>query len=305
MKLVEKYFPNKKLSELSLDEKMFIVQAETDMITKTGQSYSFSYASSSDVLIKVKDLLNKLFIRLSVTKKDEVITHFNSGNKKPIVHLHAKYEFKFINVHNPKEVEVVEWTGQGIGDETATGKADTYAEKYMLLKQFHIPTDDLDPEYVSPENVQTGNRNYTTQYINIKQFNPNQQYNQQHQVQPVPNNSQQYQQYYQQYFQQQPQQYNQQPQQVQPQQVQPQQVQQAQQPQQEQQPQQVNKQQKHPMYEALRNKLNGMVSLGYIAKDLIEHIQRETGINVSNVYQLSQDQVQTVLNFINNTWGEI
>jgi len=63
----------------------------------------------------------------------------------------AKY--KIINVHNPVESEIIESCGQGAdSQDKGSGKAMTYAYKYMLLRSFAIPTGD-DPDKISSEEL--------------------------------------------------------------------------------------------------------------------------------------------------------
>lgn len=55
--------------------------------------------------------------------------------------------FRWVNAENPEDYLEVPWYGQGVDDgEKGVGKALTYAEKYFVLKFFHIATDKDDPD---------------------------------------------------------------------------------------------------------------------------------------------------------------
>jgi hypothetical protein len=62
--------------------------------------------------------------------------------------VNQKMSYTWVNIDNPKEREVVEWSLYGVQDDIskALGSGLTYSERYFLLKFFDIPTDDEDPD---------------------------------------------------------------------------------------------------------------------------------------------------------------
>ncbi|MCM3716274.1 ERF family protein [Alkalihalobacillus oceani] len=113
----------------------------------------------SQIQKKIKPLLEQEGLLLLMHKKEHVIhispsevkRRSNGFEKKEIenqILLEINIDFEFINVENPEDKLIIPWYGQGIanGTEKAAGLAYTYAEKTFFQKQFHLPSDEMDPD---------------------------------------------------------------------------------------------------------------------------------------------------------------
>ena len=60
--------------------------------------------------------------------------------------IRVRTTYRFVNIDNPAEFIEIETLGDGVDpQDKASGKAQTYADKYALLKCYKIPTGD-DPD---------------------------------------------------------------------------------------------------------------------------------------------------------------
>jgi hypothetical protein len=134
---------------MSLNEKLLRIQTEVDGIVKDGlnQSDKYDFASSNIVLNRIRPLMNELHLLLIPNvcnaRLSEGVTR--SGTTRYMTEIW--YNMEWIDVDSG-ETKIVPWYAQGVdlAGEKGVGKAATYAEKYFLLKAFHIPTDRDDPD---------------------------------------------------------------------------------------------------------------------------------------------------------------
>jgi hypothetical protein len=116
-------------------------------LRKDQQGHQFQYVGSSQVLGIIREAMdaNGLILSVSITGHS-LVTKWSVGDSKE--HLtELDIVFTWINVDDPPDR--MEWHGYGQGLDTGekgVGKALTYAEKYGLLKFFHIATDKDDPD---------------------------------------------------------------------------------------------------------------------------------------------------------------
>lgn len=122
--------------------------------TSGSGSFGYNYTSSSQVLGAVRqkmDEINVLLVTRIVDKRINTREKQNSKGGVAITYeLELDLEFTWINADNPDETIVVQWFGAGVdtGDSAKSlGKALTYAEKYFMLKEFNIATDNDDPDF--------------------------------------------------------------------------------------------------------------------------------------------------------------
>lgn len=135
---------------MSLYKKLLEIQTAVTAFTKDGSTNNYKYTSGDQVLNKIRPLMNEKGILL----KQEVIDIENSrqdyttskGNAKVEVLTKALMKFTWVDVETGEKDENL-FGANGFNDwEKGLGSALTYAERYFLLKYFHVPTDEDDPD---------------------------------------------------------------------------------------------------------------------------------------------------------------
>lgn len=140
--------------DYSVYRKLMEVQRNVEAIPKDvkNSKMGFGYASSSAVLTKIRDLMDDigLLLLFNVVEHQAMKETAYKGKQTLTV---INVEATWVDADNPKSQVTLTWPGQGADDgEKGVGKAMTYMEKYGLLKNFHIPTDEVDPDGdVSPD----------------------------------------------------------------------------------------------------------------------------------------------------------
>ena len=153
--------------KLNIYQKLIEVRKAVPYLQKEHEGEQYKYVSSSQVLSKVRDEMDKqgllLIPKITGTKVagDMVEKKDKYGNIKHTTTYFTEIsmEYTWVNSEKPEETIVCAWYGQGvdIAGEKGVGKALTYAEKYFLLKFFNIATDKDDPD--SFQNKIDGNEN--------------------------------------------------------------------------------------------------------------------------------------------------
>lgn len=138
---------------MSLLQKLHEIQTEIDSFVKDKKGHNYSYTTGDTVLNKIRPLMNKKGIIL----KQEVISVENEridyevgyGDKRKVkseMFSSVAQRFTWIDTENDEREECL-WHGNGQNDwDKGFGSALTYAERYFLLKFFHVPTDEDDPD---------------------------------------------------------------------------------------------------------------------------------------------------------------
>ena len=159
----------KKESTMNLFQKLLEIQKRVVGLGKDSKSFGYQYVSGSKVLEHIKPLMNEMGIIL----KQEVLDIENtrqdyttkSGSKSEIL-TKATMRFTWIDCATGEKDENM-FAANGQNDwEKGLGSALTYAERYFLLKYFHISTDedDIDNPSRKPETVSkpTANVSHST-----------------------------------------------------------------------------------------------------------------------------------------------
>ena len=137
---------------LEVQKQVTGLQKNEKMRGKTAAS-SYEYVSSSQVLQSVRTAMDEqgLLLAVAITSSGLHLSAAYDG-KQHLTELDL--EMTWINADDPEDMAVYPWYGQGIDSgEKGVGKALTYAEKYFLLKFFHIATDKDDPDSVQAGGV--------------------------------------------------------------------------------------------------------------------------------------------------------
>jgi len=134
---------------MNIYEKLLEIQTRIDRIVKDGQNQSdkYDFASSTNVLDAVRPLMNELHLLLIPIVRDARLHEgqTRSGTARFLTEIFLT--FRWYDADSAETLDV-DWYSQGVdlAGEKGPGKAATYAEKYFLLKFFHIPTDKDDPD---------------------------------------------------------------------------------------------------------------------------------------------------------------
>ena len=147
------------MSEQNLFQKLIEVRKQIPYAQKDAKhGNTFDYVSSSGLLEQVRPLLDDhgILIIPSVLKT-EVKDHEYKNSKAYFTEITISY--LIVNAEKPDDKITIQWYGQGIDSgEKGVGKAYTYAEKYLFLKLFNIPTDVDDPD-AHAQNTQRTTKN--------------------------------------------------------------------------------------------------------------------------------------------------
>ena len=113
---------------------------------KTNANQGYAYLSEAGYKKIAVELLSKCGIEFKASTLS--IEKFQGTDKQPFGRS-VLMEFTLINIDNPEDREISQFTGEGIDNgDKAIYKAYTGALKYFLAETFHLPTND------EPENDQ-------------------------------------------------------------------------------------------------------------------------------------------------------
>lgn len=140
--------------QMNIFEKMSAITAELktvekELVVKAGNG-SYKAVSEISVLRAVKPLEAKYGVYGYPCKRQIVSQETLSNNGRNNFFVRVETTYRFVNVENPSEFIEVTTYGDGMdsGDK-ASGKAQTYSDKYALLKAFQIMTGDDPDQYAS------------------------------------------------------------------------------------------------------------------------------------------------------------
>lgn len=152
---------------MNLIEKLFEIQKSCQYVQKNAQGYQYKYASGTDVLAPIRAKMDELRVMLfpnvtdARTERGEMVA--DGGKTKIQFFTEIRLNFVWVDVDNATDQIVVPFYAQGVDPgEKGVGKAWTYAERYFLLKFFHIPTDQDDPDRFQEKRVEAGKRQKRT-----------------------------------------------------------------------------------------------------------------------------------------------
>lgn len=138
------------MNTTKLYSKLLEIQKSVDNFIKDKSSFGYKYADGNQVLGKIRPLMNDKGIIL----KQEVINMQNTridyitsnGKEKSEILTETWQKFTWIDCESGEKDENL-FCANGFNDwEKGLGSALTYGERYFLLKYFHAPTDNLDPD---------------------------------------------------------------------------------------------------------------------------------------------------------------
>lgn len=128
-----------------LYKKLLLIQNSVENFVKDKQAYNYSYVNGNTVLGHIRPIMNDIGLLL----KQEILTienerydyHTAKGIEKTEVLSMLMMRFTWIDTESGEKDENL-FGANGMNDfDKGVGSALTYAERYFLLKFFHIPTD--------------------------------------------------------------------------------------------------------------------------------------------------------------------
>ena len=128
---------------MAIYKKLLEIQKRINGLGKDTKGFNYQYVSGSKVLGAIKPLMNEQGLIL----KQEVIdvTSLPTGEKDVLFTVNMR--FTWVDVESG-ETDVNTFAAAGCnGKDKGIGAALTYAERYFLLKYFHIATDEDDVDY--------------------------------------------------------------------------------------------------------------------------------------------------------------
>lgn len=140
---------------VNIYQKLLKVRKAVPYLQKSAEGHQYQYVGSSAVLGAVREELDKQGLLLFPNVKDAKVSVSAVENKDKFGNLkitqtlltELTIDFKWVDADTGESI-TIPFYAQGLdtGGEKGVGKALTYAEKYFLLKQFNIATDNADPD---------------------------------------------------------------------------------------------------------------------------------------------------------------
>ena len=134
---------------MNIYQKLLKVKETVPYLKKDKKGYNYTYVTPSQLFATINPILIEQGLLLvtnviSSTSK-EIIT--GKGEKQKT---EWKYDldfvFDWVDAETGEKISIP-WKASGVnGEDKGLGSALTYAERYFILKQFNIPTDDDDPD---------------------------------------------------------------------------------------------------------------------------------------------------------------
>ena len=146
----------------NLNKKLLELQRSVRALGKNADGFGYQYVSGSKLLFFIRPKMDELGLRLvpnTISVEQNVVETSPEGvnrdgsikpaKKEVLVCLHK--QFTWVDVDSG-ETETTDFYSQGCnGWDKAIGSAETYAERYFLLKYFHIATDEDDVDAIVRE----------------------------------------------------------------------------------------------------------------------------------------------------------
>lgn len=164
---------NLNLYQKIVEVRKSIGSIKKDAVAGKNSKFSYEYVSGSSILNKIKEEMNNqrlLFIPIIKNKKMDRIESTDRYGKPAITYIvELDLDYKWINADNPEETFIINFyaVGEQNDPSKAFGTALTYSERYILLKEFNLPTDEDDAD---SKEIET-NRGYQRNSNNYQQRN--------------------------------------------------------------------------------------------------------------------------------------
>ena len=133
---------------MSIYKKLLAIQKELKGLSKDKKSFNYDYVTGNKLLGFIKPIMNEqgLILKQEVTKVETERVQYKTskGAEKDEVLYKVWQKFTWVDIETGDKDEN-EFFSSGMNEfEKGLGSALTYAERYFLLKYFHIATDEDD-----------------------------------------------------------------------------------------------------------------------------------------------------------------
>lgn len=133
---------------MNIYEKINAIMESVESLQKDGKvafnTTKYNYLSESKTTAEMrKQLVKHKLVILPIGVQEEIKGSITQG----------KYTYKLVNAENPEEFIILESGGQGHDSaDKGSGKASSYAYKYLMWRTFAIPSND-DPDQISSDEI--------------------------------------------------------------------------------------------------------------------------------------------------------
>lgn len=135
---------------LNIYEKLLEIQKEVKNFEKkeVNQTDRYKYVGSEIVVTTIREKMNELGLLLIPEITNAAVLEGTTKSGTTRFFSGISMTMTWVNVDKLDEKVICKWYAQGVdlAGEKGVGKALTYAEKYFMLKFFHIPTSKDDPD---------------------------------------------------------------------------------------------------------------------------------------------------------------
>ena len=133
---------------MSIYNKLLNIQKKIVALAKDKKSYQYDYVTGNKLLGYIKPIMNEesVLLKQEIIKVEHEKMTYNDkrGNEKNEVLYLCEFKFTWIDCETGEKDENL-FQASGMNDwEKGMGSAMTYAERYFILKYFHIATDEDD-----------------------------------------------------------------------------------------------------------------------------------------------------------------
>jgi len=143
----------KDTSPRGLYQKLMVIQRGVRSLGKDASGYGYQYVSGSKLLSFIRPLMDDLGLMLipDTIKVEQQLIETKPKKFEMYIMLHKTYTW--LDVDSGEKL-TCNFFSQGCnGYDKALGSAETYAERYFIMKFFHIATDEDDTDAQEKEKV--------------------------------------------------------------------------------------------------------------------------------------------------------
>ena len=141
-------------TEMNIHQKLLKIADAAGILQKTKLGYNYKYVPEEEIQAKVTSGMKKYGVMLYhsiVTGKLQVMPYTYQKTKDKTINefiVHADTIYTWVNVDKPEETVEVPWVlvGQMEDASQAFGAAETYCNRYFLMKSLQLATSEADPD---------------------------------------------------------------------------------------------------------------------------------------------------------------